>query len=411
MREAARLLARPSISVRAASAVIAASAFLLLATGPGEAAASTPDPGQAGASIVAGETGSIESFPWLAYVAYRGPVDRFSCGGTVVAPRLVLTAAHCALTSTGKRATASNFSVLTGVTDLRQATPDRRSAVSQVLIFPGYDPARVLHDAALLVLASPVAAPSLPIATPADAGLLAGGTPVAVAGWGLTRVSPPRLPAVLRQAQSVVGDASSCRRALGNALLPFQPAGQICVRSGASLCNGDSGGPAVATRADGTAVVIGIASLKASPTCSPRVPQVLARVDQVSSWASAWIAAIESGGPAPPIAVPELKLPPVTRGDAELVAALGLEADFGIRFVGGRGHEIACRRLTREKVKCRLQWLYRNQLFRGAITVYTALPREGSIYNYRYTIRRFRLGCWLRNLNPIPACNPRVFKR
>lgn len=409
MRGFARLIATPPGVVGVALAVAALA--ILIGVARAEAAPPSGDPGGAEASIVGGETGSIESSPWLAYVAYQGPVDEFSCGATVVGPRLVLTAAHCALTSTGRVASASNFAVLTGVSDLRKASPERISRVSQVLIFPEYDPARIVNDAALLVLASPVDAPPLPLATPADAALFAGGTPVAIAGWGLTSVSPPRLPAVLRQAQSVVRDSAACRRALKQVLLPYAPASQICVKSSASLCNGDSGGPAVATRPDGTAVVVGIASLKASIECSPETPQVLARADRVSGWVSAWIAAIESGGPAPPIVVPTVKLPPVTRGEAELVAAIGLEADFGPRIVGGRGHEIACRRLAREKVKCRVQWLHRRHLYRGAITVYTALPREGSIYNYRYMIRRFRLGCWLRYVNPVAACNPRLFKR
>jgi secreted trypsin-like serine protease len=366
---------------------------------------------RARASIVGGEPGSIASFPWLAYVQHRGPVDKFSCGGTVVAPRLVLTAAHCALTGTGRVASASNFLVLTGRADLRDATADRVSSVSSVLVFPEFDPARVLNDAALLVLAAPVDVPPLPLATASDVGLLAGGTPIAIAGWGLTRVDPPNLPAVFRQARSEVKAPSFCRRLLRPIIPTYSTASQVCVRSGAGLCNGDSGGPAVATRADGSAVQIGIVSLKSAVNCDPRGPQVLARVDRVSSWVEAWRAAIESGGPAPAVVVPKVVLPPLTRDEGELVAVLGLESDFGGRFTRARFVDGACRRIARERVKCRVQWLTGIYLYRGAITAYTALPREGSVYNYRYTIRRFGFRCWLANRNPIRACATKLFKK
>ena len=420
MREASRLIAVPS-SARGVLVAVASLAILLAGPGQGRGLASPPDgdrrdvEASARASIVGGEPTSIESYPWLAYIRYRGPVDSFSCGGTVVSPRLILTAAHCVLTGTGKVAVASNFAVLTGVGNLREATPERVSRVSQVLVFPEYEPARFLNDAALLVLAAPVAAPALPLATAADEALLADGTPVAVAGWGLTNFDPPQLPAVLRQAQSVVRGGPYCQRKVGRVLPVYEPSSQLCVRSGlgagASLCNGDSGGPGIARRPDGTPVQIGVISLKASLECDPRTPQVLARVDRVSSWVAAWTAAIESGAPAPPIVVPRVELPRVTRLDAEILASLGLEADFGGRFWKGRGHEIACRRINREKVKCQVQWLRRRDLYRGAITIYAALPREGFVYNYRYTIRRFDLGCWLTYLHPIQACNPRTFKR
>lgn len=400
---------------------VASLAILLAGPGQGRGIASPPPDnargveGSAQSSIVGGETASTASYPWLAYIRYRGDVDTFSCGGTVVSPRLILTAAHCVLTGTGKVAVASNFSVLTGVGNLNESTPERVSRVSQVLVFPEYQPSRLLNDAALLVLAAPVAAPALPLATPADEALLADGTPVAVAGWGLIDFDPPRLPAVLRQAQSVVQSRAVCQRNFRDLLPVYESASQLCLKSevgpGASLCNGDSGGPGIARRPDGTPVQIGVISLKGSYDCDPRTPQVLARVDRVSAWVAAWTAAIEFGAPAPAVVVPKVRLPRVTRLDAKIVASLGLNADFGSRFWKGRYRQIACRRINREKVKCRVQWLRGDDFYRGAITVYVALPREGFVYNYRYTIRRFNVRCWVTYLHPIQACNPRIFRR
>lgn len=395
-------------------ALVAAASLIALGGGARtEAEGATTD--GARASIVGGEVASIASYPWLAHIRYRGPIDNFECGGTVVAPRLILTAAHCVLTETGRVAVAANFSVLTGVGDLKEEAPERLSRVSRVLVFPEYEPARLLNDAALLVLAEPVAAPALPLATASDAALLAAGTPVAAAGWGLLGVEPPRVPTVLHETQSVIQSTAYCQRRL-RALLPvYAAASQICVRSevapGASLCNGDSGGPGIARRPDGSAVLIGIISLKGSIDCDPLSPQVLARVDRVSSWVAAWSAAVELGAPAPEVAIPEVELPRVARSDAEIVAWLGLEGDFGNRFAKGRYHQIACRRLNREKVKCRVQWLRGSKLYRGAITVYAALPREGLVYSYRFTIRLFDVDCWIEYLHPIRACNPRVFKK
>jgi Trypsin len=406
---------------RAAGLALLALTILLAGPSLDRAQASFPNHDRGGTedgartSIVGGTPSSIASYPWLAFIGYRGKVEEFDCGGTVVAPRLVLTAAHCVLTEAGRVAIASNFLVLTGVGDLREAAPERVSRVSQVLVFPGYDPARVLNDAALLVLAAPVTAPALPLATSSEQGLSATGTPLQVAGWGLTEVDPPRGPAVLREAQSIVRNPASCQRSLRRVLAVYSPASQICVRSqpgsAASLCDGDSGGPGIARRADGTPVQIGIVSLKGSLECDPRTPQVLARVDVVSSWVEAWRATVESGAPAPAIVVPEVELPPVTRRDAEFLAWLALEADFGNRFLQGRFHGIRCRPRTREKVKCQVEWLRGIEYYRGGISIFAALPREGSIYNYRYRIRRFNFRCWLTYRNPIQACDPALFKR
>lgn len=420
MRKIGRSIA-VSLGGRNAAIALASVVVLLVGPGQGHGHASPPNEnrdnlgGGARASIVGGKIASIESYPWITHIRYRGPIEEFNCGGTVVSPRLILTAGHCVVSETGKVGTASNFSVLTGVGNLEEASHEHVSRVSQVLVFPGYEPLRTLNDAALLVLEAPVAVPALPLATPSDEALLAQGVPIAVAGWGLVDVDPLQLPTILREAQSVVQTPQSCQRKLRPVLSAYSPGSQICVQSqsgsDSSLCNGDSGGPGIARRPDGTPVLIGIISLKGSLDCDPRSPQVLARVDKVSAWVAAWTAAVELGAPAPKVVVPDVELPPVSRRAAEVFAWLGLEADFGNRFSKGRYHRIGCGRISREKVKCAVQWLKGIDLYRGAITIYTALPREGFIYNYRYTIRRFNANCWLRYLHPIQACNPRLFQK
>lgn len=397
------------------AALVAVAALLLLLAGPGPAKSHAAAGDGARASIVGGQPSSIAAYPWLASVEYRGPVDKFGCGGSVIAPRLILTAAHCVVTGTGKVGVAENFSVLTGASKLDEATPERTSSVSQVLVDPGYDPRRTLNDIALLVLSAPVAAPTVAVASAADAALTAPGTQLAVAGWGLTDFEPPTPPNLVRDAQLVVQDASFCKRKLLPFLFSYSPASQFCVKTasnpGAGLCNGDSGGPGVAQRPDGSLVQVGVISLKGSLDCSPSSPQVLARVDRASAWIAAWIAAVEQGSPPPPVVVPEVQLPSVTRGDAEAVIVLGLSADLGARFRKGYDHRIACGRFDRTKIKCLIQWLRGSHIYRGGITVYTALPREGSIYNYRYKIRRFNARCWFTYRNPIQACGALTFTR
>src|SRR5262245_17451242 len=67
------------------------------------------------AAIIGGTVARKNTFPQLAFIVHRTPVSGFTCTGTVVAPSLVLTAAHCAEnTETGELEAPSGYEVITG---------------------------------------------------------------------------------------------------------------------------------------------------------------------------------------------------------------------------------------------------------------------------------------------------------
>src|SRR5207344_1600253 len=83
----------------------------------------------------------------------------------------------------------------------------------------------------------------------------------------------------------------------------YSAAGDLCALDRpdhtVSGCFGDSGGPAIARRADGTPVEVGII-VGGGPECSRTIPNLYTRVDRISAWVAGWIAAVEQGAPEPP---------------------------------------------------------------------------------------------------------------
>lgn len=351
----------------------------------------------ASSSVINGKPASISGFPWLAFVSYRGPVDKFDCSGTVVAPRLVLTAGHCILGNTGRLLTAANFRVMTGQSDYRLAEPENISAVSQVLMFPGYQPSRNSNDAALLVLAAPVSAPAIPLAGPGEAALYNAGTALTVAGWGQTRSKGPGSP-TLRYGSTAIQGTGFCRRVTRPVTPFYNAASQFCAadsNEAEGSCHGDSGGPGIAMRADGIPVQVGIISL-GPPTCDLASPEIQTRVDQVSAWVASWASSLANGTPAPAIASPpRMRLPFLSFRLAGYFGYVALARTFGNRWVRGKYKKDQCWRIDREKVKCKVFWFYNQKVYDGSITVFLSLPREGAIWNYGFRIKRYNAYCWV----------------
>ncbi len=167
----------------------------------------------------------------------------FQCGGSLVAPSFVMTAAHCA-TEDGSTTEipASAYTIGIGRANLGELGAGNVWSVVDVTVHPDWDPVTFENDVAILELSSPVPAAiatPIPIVGPANTAFDGAGAYATVAGWGETERgygSNQLLEASLR----MVGDGG-CKVAYGGEVYSGV---MICATAkGKDSCYGDSGGP------------------------------------------------------------------------------------------------------------------------------------------------------------------------
>ncbi|HEV7769369.1 MAG TPA: serine protease [Solirubrobacterales bacterium] len=380
------------------ASALAATSLALLTPGLAQAA-------NAQTSIIRGDVASTAEFPSLAFIAAStGKNEGFACTGTVLSPRVILTAAHCVEDlDVGGFTAPTAYKVATGRT-----APTEEDEVGNVLpvssthVFPGFDPGTVLGDAALLILASPTTAPAISLAGAADAALYAGGAPVRLAGWGLTAPRAKSIPKSLHATSTVVLSPASCKKRTRSFSPTYSGAMQMCTTDPPDHANGgcfgDSGGPAIAQRADGTPVQIGIVSV-GGPECSTKLPNIFTRVDLVSTWASEWVAATETGTPPPSL---KAQLPAMSTESAQGLVGGVLNTRLGESFAGSRGLEGECRRLGRAKQKCELLWRYKSKLYFATVTVFYVLQQNAVAWDNSFMVSRASIRCL--NSNHSDSC-------
>ncbi|MFF4188681.1 S1 family peptidase [Streptomyces sp. NPDC001691] len=204
--------------------------------------------------VIGGQQVGISDSPWVVALSSR---DRFGgtragqfCGGAVVSPTKVLTAAHC-LRSDVLGVDVSrvrDLKVIAGRTELR-SNAGQEIAVSATWINPGYDAGTNAGDLAVLTLASPLPASAVIAPAPAgDPGYQAG-TRATVYGWGDT-TGGGNYPTALRSAPVQVLQDGVCERAYpANSDGTYLRSTMLCAgdpAGGHDACQGDSGGPLVA---------------------------------------------------------------------------------------------------------------------------------------------------------------------
>lgn len=209
-------------------------------------------------SIVGGATTTGD--PAVVAIAHReiacGTGPTVVCTGVVVAPRVVLTAAHCM----GGRATRGEFEVIVGST---ATAPTSVIIVQSVQLDPAYDGSTGDHDLAVLLLAEDSGVTPIAKPTGSVADLTAGATLRAV-GFGFTAAG---------------ANDPGTKRDGTMALATVSPARFDATPSPAMTCTADSGGPVFAT-ISATEQLVGITS-RGDAGCAANA--VNARVDVVQS--------------------------------------------------------------------------------------------------------------------------------
>lgn len=296
-------------------------AALLLAL-PAQSAASQPDRGprgtDAGISIIDGKRTSIRDWPWQIALAWSRQAEpgkatsgRFFCGGSVLAPRLVITAGHCVADLNLKQ--VRSLEVISGRTQINsnRGQVARVNGISMPRNASGKRRYSVLYgaanwDVALLTLASPLAAEPIKLAGPDEAASWAPGQVAWTTGWGVSRPYASRIPFNLQAARQVMLASSLCRQVDGVAFSAFT---MNCVGGpggNASTCSGDSGGPLVVKTSEGYRLA-GLTSY-GDEACRGFVPSVFTRVsgDRIRPWvadtamALTGVDVVGSGGTAAP---------------------------------------------------------------------------------------------------------------
>jgi secreted trypsin-like serine protease len=355
------------------------------------AAGAHADNPKATGSVIGGHNAMIAQYPSLAYIEGVQATAGYACTGTVVAPRVILTAGHCVEDiESSSIVEPTEIAVATGVSNLTKIPQANISAVVQVLAYPNFDPTKLQGDAGLLILAAPVAAPPIAMATGADAALYDPGDELTIAGWGIDDRNTGHAPNQLQAANVPVEEAGRCKRGTRRFYPFFDPSRQVCALDipgfKITTCHGDSGGPAIATRPDGTPVEIGVTSL-GDGSCNPSSPGVFTRVDQISTWVQSWINAVELGAPAPKVVVPKSHLPTLTRERAEEISAIGLEEAFGPKFLHAQEPSIHCDRKSKARLQCGVTWFQGADDYFGTTTVAYAIRKNVVLAVFHFKVQ------------------------
>ncbi|KAM4722417.1 transmembrane protease serine 6 [Rhinophrynus dorsalis] len=233
-----------------------------------------------GSRVVGGSQAQEGEWPWLASLQVRG---EHICGGTLVADRWILSAAHCFTPESFS--SPEVWTVYLGKTRLSRSSQNELSfKVTRLILHPFHDEDSHDYDVALVLLDHPVPLTSplvQPICLPASTHVFPSGSLCWITGWGSVSENGPTSDTLQKVDVELISQ-DICSELYRYQISPRM----LCAgyRDGSKdACQGDSGSPLVCKDPSGRWFQAGLVSWGAG--CGiPRYFGVYSRLTRLVGW-------------------------------------------------------------------------------------------------------------------------------
>lgn len=248
----------------------------------------------AATTIVGGAPAAAGEYPHMVSIGYNYEPNGFDahfCGGSLIAPNWVLTAAHCLVSSQDGDEVASDLAVIINRLNLNSSSGEKIN-VSQIIVHPNYNESTNNNDIALLKLASASTQGTIVVPVLTNETSFENQGQVAWAtGYGDTTDGGTGSPTLLEVDLPLVTN-TTCNNAYGSGIT----ARMICAgyaAGGKDSCQNDSGGPLVTKDSAGNWRQVGVVSF-GSGCAQPNAYGVYARVGQYENWLESHVGELTS---------------------------------------------------------------------------------------------------------------------